>query len=433
MKTVSIIGLGYIGLPTAILAIEGGYTVFGYDIDQEKIASIQAGKSPIIEPEVEERLNNALKTNRFQVSTELAFADCFVITVPTPFKQNNKADLSYVYQALDEIAQKLMPGNLVIIESTIPVGTTERVGHYLEEASNLTLGKDFFLSHCPERALPGKLFEELSNNDRILGGVCQTSSNLSYNFYKKFVSGSLFSTSDKAAEMVKLIENSSRDVQIAFANQVGGMCKEAGIDPYHVIELANRHPRVNILSPTCGVGGHCIAIDPWFLVEKFPKHTQLLKAARLINDAKPSQVIEQVIESVEQFTLLEGRKPKILGLGLSFKPNVDDLRESPALAISTALAQISTLQFVSHDPYIDKKKIPEVILFDSNLNKILKEADIVLVLVKHKEFTKLPLESFCNKITLDSCGLIYEITKKEMQARLSKRKEVDCNFENVSL
>ena len=434
MKKVAIVGLGYIGLPTAILAVEGGYTVFGYDIDEEKINTINAGKSPILEPGVEERLNNALSTNRLKVSQELAFADCFIITVPTPFQQGNKADLTYVYQALDQIGKKLMQGNLVIIESTIPVGTTEKLGRYLEEVSGLVLKKDFFLSHCPERALPGKLFEELAHNDRIIGGICQESSNRSYNFYKKFVTGSLFSTSDKSAEMVKLIENSSRDVQIAFANQVAGMCKEAEIDPYHVIELANRHPRVTILSPTCGVGGHCIAIDPWFLVESFPQHSQLLKAARNINDAKPTQVVTHVLKKAKEFTLLEGRKPIVLGMGLSFKPNVDDLRESPALKISKELSeQKDILTFIAHDPHIEKKKAPSSLPFISDLGKNLETADIVLILVKHKKFLELGEEAFCHKIVLDSCGLIYEIAKKETQTRLSKRKEVDCNFENVSL
>ena len=417
MKRISIVGLGYIGLPTAILAAQAGFEVFGYDIDHEKLQKINAGDPGIFEPELSERLWKALKTGNLKVHTELQYADCFVIAVPTPFKDAKRADLSHVFSAVDTIAKRLMPGNLIILESTVPVGTTESIATRLEELSGLKVGLDFFVSHSPERVLPGKIFKELIANDRVVGGICQQACKLSHHFYSKFVKGFIHITDDKTAEMVKLIENASRDVQIALANQVASMCETANLDPYQVIELANKHPRVKILNPTCGVGGHCIAIDPWFLIETFPKETELLQTARKINDAKPTIVINQVLSKVAELQLQRIAKPKIFAMGLAFKPDVDDIRQSPALEIAQILNRM------------DGKL--EIKVYDHNVNRELFEkqglqttpdvwrgiawADIVLVLVKHKEFVLMHPDVFDNKVLLDTCGLVHD-----MQARMSR-------------
>ena len=433
MKHVSIIGLGYIGLPTAILTAEAGYDVFGFDIDKEKVKKLNAGDPTINEPNIKERLDSALKKKNFKINTHLEYADFFIITVPTPFKKNKTADLQYVYQAIEAIAQKLMPGNLIIVESTVPVGTTEKLALYLEELSGLKLSSDFFVTYCPERSIPGKIFKELIENDRVLGGFCQRSCELAYLFYSKFVKGFLHITDDKTAETVKLVENSARDVQIAFANQVASLCTTIGIDPYNVIELANKHPRVNILSPTCGVGGHCIAVDPWFLIENFPQDTKLLKTAREINETKPHQIIEKILIKTQELKDLNQEKIKILALGLTFKPDVDDIRESPALLITKELLKHDALEIVAYDPYVNKETIKNLgISLTNSLNKELFSVDIILILVKHKEFLLLPEETFCNKIIFDTCGLLHDIHKKHSKELWAGATRINCSFENVT-
>ncbi len=421
MKRISIVGLGYIGLPTAISAAQVGYDVYGYDIDAEKIKNINAGNPTIIEPEIYERLWKALKSGNFKAFSELQYADCFVIAVPTPFKPDNKtADLSYVLQAGQAIAKCLMPGNLVIVESTVPVGATATLAMLLEEESGLKNGIDFFIAHCPERVLPSKIFKELAENDRVIGGMCQRSCDLAHQFYAKFVKGFLHVTDDKSAEMVKLIENTSRDVQIAFANQVDAMCQRAGLDTYHVIELANKHPRVKILNPTCGVGGHCIAVDPWFLVESFPEDTQLLQAARAINDAKPYHVIDKVLRKVATLKQQGNAQPKVLALGLAFKPDVDDIRQSPALLIAQELNEKKdALSLVVHDHMISKEQIAQHQLASMpDLWQAIAWADIVVILVKHKEFMLITHETLHNKIVIDTCGLLHDTRTKQSHAML---------------
>jgi len=434
MKRVSILGLGYIGLPTAILAAEAGYDVFGYDINKEKVARINAGDPTILEPGIEKRLQIALQKKRFKVSTHLEYADCFLITVPTPFKENKTADLQYVIKAGKYIAQRLMPGNFIIVESTVPVGTTERLAKQIEEESGLVCRVDFFIAHCPERGIPGRIFKELVDNDRVIGGVCQKSCELAYSFYSKFVKGFLNITDDKTAEMVKLVENSSRDVQIAFANQVASMCYTAGIDAYHVIELANKHPRVNILTPTCGVGGHCIAIDPWFLIQSFPHETKLLKEARKINDAKPHHVMGKLLSTVQELKDLGKEKPKVLALGLSFKPDVDDLRESPALKIVCELVhKYDSFSLTAYDPYVDKETIAQYgVELQPDLKKALASHEIILILVKHKEFLSITENDFCNKIVLDSCGLLNDLQKEKSKNLLSGAIKTNCIFDNIT-
>jgi len=415
MKRISILGLGYIGLPTAIIAAQAGYDVFGYDIDESKVERINAGDPIIFEPELSQRLVRALSNDGFKAVSELQYADCFIIAVPTPFKENKKPDLSSVFSAGELIAKRIMPGNLVLLESTVPVGTTEKLGRRIQDASGLTMGIDFFVAHCPERVLPGQIFKEIVDNNRIIGGVCQRSCELAHIFYSKFSKGFIHITDDKSAEMVKLIENSCRDVQIAFANQVASMCKTAGLDPYQVIELANKHPRVNILTPTCGVGGHCIAVDPWFLIDSFPHETTLLKTARIINDQKPYSVIDDVMRRAEFIKKNNTYKPKVLGLGITFKPNIDDIRESPALKISFELHKKNDLiEYKIYDPNIDY-----ITLNGLGLEAIhdvwrgIAWADIIVVLVKHKEFTLIREEAFNNCEIIDTCGLIHEIQGKE--------------------
>ncbi|MFH0898430.1 MAG: nucleotide sugar dehydrogenase [bacterium] len=432
MKRISVIGLGYIGLPTALVAAEAGYTVFGYDINKEKVAKINAGNPPILEGDIKQRLARVLRKNNFKASTNLEYADCFIITVQTPF-ENGKANLDYVFRAADQIAQRIMPGNLIIVESTIPVGTTEKLALHIEENSDFKLGEDFFIAHCPERGIPGKIFGELIDNDRVIGGLDQKACDLAYLFYSRFVKGFLHITDDKSAEMVKLIENSSRDVQIAFANQVASMCYAIGIDPYHVIELANKHPRVNILSPTCGVGGHCIAVDPLFLVQNFPNETKLLQTARAINDAKPYSIIKKLLTKVEELQDYGLERPKVLGLGLTFKPDVDDIRESPALQIAQELkVKTDLFDFVAYDPHIRKEDLLELnIPSTDDFQKELRSADIILILVKHSKFLLIPEETYCSKVVIDSCGLLYDLQKQVSNNILAGTTKTTCNFENI--
>ena len=432
MKKISIIGLGYIGLPTAILAAECGYDVSGYDINETHVTNINLGEISIVEPEIKERLAKALKNKSFRVSTSLNYSDCFVIAVPTPIKNNKSPDISHVMDAAKTIASRLMPGNLIILESTVPVGTTEAMTELLEDLSGLKSDIDFFTSHCPERVLPGKIFKEVVENDRIIGSSSQKACDLSRLFYAKFVKGFLHITDDRTAEMVKLIENSSRDVQLAFANQVNMMCEKAGIDTYKAIELANRHPRVEILSPTCGVGGHCVAVDPYFLINKFPEETTLLKAARTINDAKPHHVLNKVFAKVQEFTK---KKPKVFALGLTFKPNVDDIRESPALFIAEELAaKKELLSFVAYDSHINKNIFANLNIESANsIKEGIEEADIILILVKHKEFTLLNEEIFNKKIVIDTCGLLYDFQKTHAKELLKGAIKTVHSFENVSI
>lgn len=430
MKRISVVGLGYIGLPTAIQAAIGGFSVFGFDIDQEKVKNINAGNPTISEPELIERLWKTLKSGNFKAFTDLQYADCFIIAVPTPLKDNNVAELRYVFHAAESIAKRLMPGNLVILESTVPVGTTEKLAIFLEENSGLKIGIDFFVAYCPERVLPGRIFKEIVENDRVVGGICQRSGQLAHQFYSKFVKGFIHITDDKTAEMVKLVENTSRDVQIAFANQVAAMCQKTGIDPYYLIDLANKHPRVKVLTPTCGVGGHCIAIDPWFLIEQFPDDSDLLRTARKINDAKPYQIVQRVINKIGELKALGIEKPKIFALGLTFKPDVDDLRESPALTIVQTLAQKSDIcSLTVYDYNVSKATTTALSLIQTDdLWQGFSWADIILILVKHKKFTLLYEEAFGNKVVIDVCGLLHEIHDRQSQDMLEGAIKTRADF-----
>lgn len=414
MERICMVGLGYIGLPTAIVAADHGCTVIGVDIDEQRVTSINAGDPVIHEPEIYEKLQIALGSGRFHATTVMPQADYFVVAVPTPFKENKKADLSYVYRAGESIAPVLARGNVVIIESTIPVGTTDAFARFLQEKTGLIAGEDFYVAHCPERVLPGNIFTELVRNDRIIGGINQASVNAAKKLYTYFVQGTLYLTNAACAEMVKLVENSSRDVQIAFANQVASMAYSIGLNPFEVIELANKHPRVNILKPGCGVGGHCIAVDPWFLVETFPEHTALLHAARTVNDTKPFQVIECLERAVKAWEAAHANaRCTVAVLGLTYKADVDDLRESPAMQIAQLLKTWRHIDLAIVEPHVQEKLLAQHFGDRvSSLTDAIDNADIVLILVGHTRFKALQKQQLVSKTVLDFCGLLYEPQKQ---------------------
>lgn len=407
MKKVCVVGLGYIGLPTAIVAAEHHMAVHGFDIDEERVKNINQGNPVIEEPEIFERLQIALQHN-FKASIEVEESHFYIIAVPTPFLEDKRADLSYVFDAVSRIAPYIKHSSVVILESTVPVGTTQKIATFLEELTHLKAGIDFFVAHCPERVLPGLIFKELVENSRIIGGINKESVEQAASFYKIFVQGPLYLTDTTTAEMVKLIENSSRDVQIAFAHQVASMAEQAGLDPYKVIELANKHPRVQILNPTAGVGGHCIAIDPWFLVETFPEQTKLLHAARVANQERPFEIIKKIRHEAHAFKATHQRAAKILVLGLTYKADVDDMRESPALFIAQQLQQMSTLDLLVCEPHVQKTKL--AVLFGSSIVSLQEGAalaDIIVYLVAHKRFKAVDHKIMKTKKLLDFCGILH--------------------------
>lgn len=408
MKKVCCVGLGYIGLPTALIAAEHGFEVSGFDVDAQRVARINAGDPVIFEPELAHKLALVQQNYNFKATTRIEPADYFLIAVPTPFlheEGQKKADISFVWAAADSIASVLKKGDTVILESTVPVGTTHELARRLCYATGL-LPEDFFVAHCPERVLPGKIFYELVHNARIIGGVSSAATDAAKYFYQRFVTGPLYLTNATTAEMVKLVENSSRDVAIAFANQVAAMAECAGLDPYEVIELANKHPRVNLLKPGCGVGGHCIAIDPWFLIQTFPGQTALLQQARAVNDEKPYQVAAAVQSKAASLGL--PRPSKVLLLGATYKADIDDIRESPALVIAQALSNASDMELKVCDPYASTTVLQERGLASVLLEDGLAWADLVVCLVMHKLFVvKKPLIKSHEKV-IDFCGLLHE-------------------------
>lgn len=409
MNRVCIIGLGYIGLPTSIVAADSGFEVLGFDIDAQRVERINSFDPVIEEPDLFEKLKQALLSKRFHASTQIKPADYFIIAVPTPFKEQKKADLSYVWSAASSIAAVLKSGDVIILESTVPVGTTDKLSKVLEENSGLKAGTEFFVAHCPERVLPGKIFHELVYNARIIGGINKKSVDVAKEFYKKFVKASLYLTNATTAEMVKLVENSSRDVEIAFAHQVAAIAYKMGLNPFEVIELANKHPRVNILNPSCGVGGHCIAVDPWFLIETFPEQTELLHAARNINDNKPLAVVQATRRCVDEWKKTHQETCKVAVLGLTYKPNIDDLRESPALKIAKELHKQADLELLLCEPYVRNEELKQIFAQEGMpLQQAVEKADIILCLVKHTLFEKLDKSIIDKKRVLDFCGLFYE-------------------------
>ena len=411
IKTVSIVGLGFIGLPRAIIAAESGYRVYGFDINKNRVARINVGEFASKEPGLMSRLQGVIASKTFSASTKLIPADCYLFAVPTLCGEDNKPDLSALFDAATRVAHIMKPGTLIIIESTIPVGTTQRVAKLLEIISELENNKDFFVVHSPEGVASGNILHEFVHQDRIVGGMSEHAGNLAATFYKDCTQGQIDVTDSKSAEMIKLIQNGFRDMQIAFANQVSNLCEKEEIDGHTVIKLANKHPRTHILSPGCGVGGHCITVTPWFLIKKYGESIALLQTARTINDARPYQVIDLILEKVKR-VYTKNKKPRVLILGLTFKPNAEDDRYSPALHIAqTLLDKKDAFELCVCEPHLSTEKIKSY-GFDfvaSNIVSALQQADVVVALVKHDVFKELAPDSFQGKIIVDTCGLVHEL------------------------
>ncbi|WP_421803680.1 UDP-N-acetyl-D-mannosamine dehydrogenase [Flagellimonas sp.] len=397
--SVVMVGLGYIGLPTAALVAQNKTKVFGVDINPEVVETINDGKIHIVEPELDVAVSNAVASGYLKAGTEPVFADTFIIVVPTPFKGKNEPDISFVQAATKAVLPFLKEGDLYIIESTSPVGTTEKMRDYIYQ-ERPELEEKIFIAYCPERVLPGNVMYELVNNDRVIGGIDDESTERAAKFYSKYVKGNLHKTNARTAEMCKLVENSSRDVQIAFANELSLICNKADINVWELIELANKHPRVNILQPGCGVGGHCIAVDPYFIVSDYPMESQIIGKAREINNYKSFWCAEKIKNVKLEFQLKHGRKPKIALMGLAFKPNIDDLRESPAkYIVQKVLQDANDEEYFIVEPNIKEHRVFKL----TDYAKALEKADIVAFLVAHKEFGKLNLSK--GQIILDFCGV----------------------------
>jgi len=412
MEKICIVGLGYIGLPTASLLATKGYQVHGVDVNEGVVEALNNGKITISEPDLDVMVKSAVGSGNLNASMTPEKADIFILAVPTPFKGNHEPDLSYVKKASEAIAPYLEPGNLVILESTSPVRTTERVAEWVCAVRKdlccaqrgLNMGGCVLFAHCPERVLPGQILRELVENDRVVGGVDQASTDAAVKFYKGFVRGRVLATDSRTAEMVKLTENASRDVNIAFANELSLICDELDVDVWETISLANHHPRVNILQPGPGVGGHCIAVDPWFIVHSSPEKSRLIRTAREVNDSKPGWVVGKIREKAERF-----RNPRVACLGLAFKANIDDLRESPAVEIVDTLSGDGAMEVLVVEPFIEK--LPSrfagrdnVVLMD--LQSALAACDILVLLVDHDEFKDLTAKSLSEKIVIDTKGVL---------------------------
>jgi len=412
-ETISVIGLGYIGLPTAAMFAAYGKNVIGVDVNQNAVDTINRGEIHIVEPDLDAIVHKAVTDGKLKAVLTPESADAFLIAVPTPFLPSEnegdipQPDLKYIQAAAKAIAPVLKKGDLVILESTSPVGATEQMAEWLAEyRSDLTFPapnkgshneeSDIRIAHCPERVLPGQVVKELVENDRVIGGLTAKCSQQAVELYKTFVKGDCVITNARTAEMAKLTENSCRDVQIAFANELSIICDKLDINVWELISLANRHPRINILQPGPGVGGHCIAVDPWFIVSKTPEQAQLIHTARKVNDAKPEWAIEKIKNEVLIFEKEKGRKAKVACMGLAFKPNIDDLRESPALYITKKLIY-DGLDVLAVEPNINEYKDIQI----TNYIQALEKADIVAFLVAHKEFEGLNINT-----NLDFCGVL---------------------------
>ena len=393
------IGLGYIGLPTAVIAADNGIEVIGVDINPEVVKSVNSGKVHFSEPGLDKICKKVTSNGNLKAYTEPQTSDVYVIVVPTPFKGNHEPDVSYVESAVTTVLPYLKEGDLCIIESTCPVGTTEKMAGLIY-SEKPALKDKIYLSYCPERVLPGNTVYELIHNDRVIGGIDEGSSEKAAGFYSHFVKGSLYKTNARTAEMCKLTENASRDVQIAFANELSIICEKAHINVWELIELANKHPRVNILQPGSGVGGHCIAVDPYFITSEFPIESQLIGKAREINNYKAFWCSEKILSTMKDFNLREGREPVVALMGLSFKPNIEDLRESPAKYIVSKVMQgHNNADFLIVEPNIETHKVFKL----TDYAEAYDTADIVAFLVAHKEFKKLIFRD--DKVILDFCGV----------------------------
>ena len=411
-KKICVIGLGYVGLPTAAIIASHDITVSGVDVDKKTVETINKGEIHIIEPDLDIMVRNAVNLGKLYASTSIEPADAFIIAVPTPFKGKNEPDLKYLEQAIQAVATVLKPGNLVILESTSPVGTTKQISCWLSDArpdlefpdlknAPNSQQHNIYIAHSPERVLPGRILVELVKNDRVIGGLTRACSERAKDLYSSFVTGTCHLTDADTAELVKLAENAYRDTNIAFANEMSLVCDKLNVDIWDMIDLANLHPRVDILNPGPGVGGHCIAVDPWFIVHSARKQTPLIQASRKVNDTKPDWVVERALELTDPLAT-------IACLGLSYKSDIDDLRESPALKIIENLAAKHFGPILVAEP-----NIPELPLYlnaDENIKyclyeRAIQEADTVIVLTDHKEFKGIDLSRLENKMVIDTRGI----------------------------
>jgi len=394
MKKICVIGLGYIGLPTAALLANKGYDVHGVDVVQSTVDTINRGKIHIVEPELDTFVQAAVKSEKLKATLVPVEADIFIIAVPTPFHDGFIPNINYVISATRAISPYIKEGNIVILESTSPVGTTDKLEEVLKEEGIDT--SKLYIAHCPERVLPGQIMRELVENDRIVGGTTKEATQKTVEFYKTFVDGEVLSTDAKTAEMAKLTENSFRDTNIAFANELSILCDKFGINVWELIALTNRHPRVNVLQPGAGVGGHCIAVDPWFIVHAGGDDAKIIRTAREVNTYKTEWAIEKIKNEALKFEKEHGRKAKVACMGLAFKPNIDDLRESPALYITRQL-RANNLDVLAVEPNIETFSEFDIVDYKEALEK----ADVVTFLVGHKEFKGLDI-----KTNLDFCGIL---------------------------
>lgn len=395
--TVCVIGLGYIGLPTASLLGTKGFDVLGVDTSLNVVDTINKGEIHIVEPDLDILVKSAVNSGKLKASLTPIEADVFIISVPTPFIGDHQPDLSFVKSATRSILPYLKQGCLVILESTVPVGTTEHiVAQILFEESALDKNA-IYVAHCPERVLPGHVLKELVENDRVVGGIDDASTAKAVEFYEQFVNGKILSTTAKTAEMSKLTENAYRDVNIAFANELSMICDAENINVWELINLANHHPRVNILNPGAGVGGHCIAVDPWFIISSHPQHSRLLKSARDVNDYKPKWVIEKIKSQANKF-----KHPVIGFLGLAFKADIDDLRESPAIEIVNYFVSSDDWSILVNEPNLKQHQNFDLL----PVQEVIDRSDIIVILVDHKPYKRLRAMDLKEKIVIDTRGVV---------------------------
>ena len=401
MTKICVLGLGYIGLPTASLLANHGFRVVGVDVNPQVVKTINQGRIHIVEPGLDTVVRAAIQSGRLVAKTRPEKADAFIICVPTPILKDNTSDLSYVRAAAESLVPLVTKGNLIILESTSPPFTVRDVLLPVLSKSRWKPGKDLYLAYCPERVIPGHVIEELTGNDRVIGGLNPASAQKAKKIYETVVNGKIHLTDDATAEMVKLVENSFRDVNIAFANELSMICAGLGINVWEVIRIANCHPRVKILKPGPGVGGHCIAVDPWFIIEKAPATARLLRAAREVNNSKVDYVARKVQEAASR---IKKKRPLIACFGLTYKADTDDTRESPAIEVAHRISRNAPGKVVACDPYVKAVDIKGLTL-EPRIEKAADEADVLVFLVNHKQFSVLTPERYRNKAVVDACGM----------------------------